>query len=35
VGEEYIQKKSFYKRDPVTLGKGRNIKTIEKEWDPA
>ena len=30
VGEEYLQKKSFYKRDPVTLGKGRNIKTIEK-----
>lgn len=30
VEEEIVQKKSFYKRDPVILGKGRNVKTIEK-----
>ena len=34
VEDEYIQKKSFYHKEPVMLGKGRNVKTIEKEWDP-
>lgn len=34
IENDHINKKSFYKRDPVFLGRGRNLKTIEKEWDP-
>lgn len=32
--DEEIRKKSFYKHNPIMLGKGRNVKTIEKEWNP-
>ena len=32
--EEELRKKSFYKHNPIMLGKGRNVKTIEKEWNP-
>ena len=29
-----VKKSSFHHKEPVILGKGRNVKTIEKEWDP-
>ena len=34
VTEEEFRRKSFYKHNPIILGKGRNVKTIEKEWNP-
>ena len=35
VEDEPVPKKSsFHHKEPVILGKGRNVKTIEKEWDP-
>ena len=34
VEDEIPAKKSLHHKEPVILGKGRNVKTIEKEWDP-